>query len=452
LLIVQLTSKIKILIREIIMKSVLVVGGGGREHAIGYSVSEHVDAVFFAPGNGGTESIDNGFNIALKPSDHDQIVNFINERRIDLTIIGPEQPLIDGLADKINNHAVFGPSAEAAQLEGSKAFATIFMHKNKIPHPRTTIIDNSKILYETLDSINDNNAVDYVYKADGPAAGKGVVLPDNSSQAKQTLIGMYSGKLFNGAGKDCVLKQEKLHGPELSVFALCDGKNFQILPYVQDHKRLKDFDEGPNTGGMGAYAPVSDHLVNSDQKAKIDDIVLKTIKGTQEWKVPYKGVIFIGVMLAKERDNDPVVIEYNVRFGDPEAQVLFPLMQNAGINTYELLKSTAEGSMRPRTIRNLGGAALTICMAAEGYPNNPKTDDVIYGLDGKYNDILIQHGATSYKDDKIVTAGGRVLYITGLGNDIKTASANAKAAIGEHGVHFPGMQHRNDIGQQALSA
>jgi phosphoribosylamine--glycine ligase len=434
------------------MKSVLVVGGGGREHAIGYAVSEHVDAVFFAPGNGGTESIDNGFNIGFKPSEHGQIVNFINERRVDLTIIGPEQPLIDGLADKIYDHAVFGPTAEAAQLEGSKAFATFFMRKNNIPHPRTSIIDNAKILYESLDSINDKNALDFVYKADGPAAGKGVVLPDNSKEAKQTLMGMYSGKLFNGAGKDCVLKQEKLQGPELSVFALCDGKNFQILPYVQDHKRLKDFDEGPNTGGMGAYTPVPDYLVNPDQKAKIDDIVLKTIKGTQEWQTPYKGVIFIGIMLAKERDDDPVVIEYNIRFGDPEAQVLFPLMKHSGVNTYELLKSTAEGNMRPKTIRNLGGAALTICMAAEGYPDNTKTGEVIYGLDGKYNDILIQHGATSQLDDKIVTAGGRVLYITGLGNDIKTASANAKAAIGEHGVHFSEMQYRNDIGWQALDA
>jgi phosphoribosylamine-glycine ligase len=190
----QLTSKIKILIREILMKSVLVVGGGGREHAIGYAVSEHVDAVFFAPGNGGTESIDNGFNIGFKPSEHGQIVNFINERRVDLTIIGPEQPLIDGLADKIYDHAVFGPTAEAAQLEGSKAFATLFMRKNNIPHPRTSIIDNAKILYESLDSINDKNALDFVYKADGPAAGKGVVLPDNSKEAKQTLMGMYSGR------------------------------------------------------------------------------------------------------------------------------------------------------------------------------------------------------------------------------------------------------------------
>jgi phosphoribosylamine--glycine ligase len=434
------------------MKSVLVVGGGGREHAIGSAVSEHVDAVFYAPGNGGTESIYNGFNTGFSPSNHDQIVNFINERGVDLTIIGPEQPLIDGLADKIHDHAVFGPTAEAAQLEGSKAFATIFMQKNNIPHPKTTIINNAKMFYESLESINDKNAADYVYKADGPAGGKGVVLPVNSNEAQKTLMGMYIGNLFNGAGKDCVLKQERLHGPELSVFALCDGENFQILPYVQDHKRLKDFDKGPNTGGMGAYAPVPDHLVNSDQKVKIDDIVLKTIKGTQEWQKPYKGVIFIGIMLAEERGDDPVVIEYNVRFGDPEAQVLFPLMQRAGVNTYELLKSTAEGNMRPSTIRNVGGAALTICLAAEGYPDKPKTGDEIYGLDGKYNDVLIHHGSTSQLDSKIVTAGGRVLYITGIGNDIKTASVNAKAAIGEHGVHFREMQNRNDIGRQALNS
>jgi phosphoribosylamine--glycine ligase len=435
------------------MRSALIVDGGGRGHAIGHALSEHADAVFFAPGNAGTESIPNanGFNLAHSPFDHDQIVEFIVERNIDLTVIGPEQPLIDGLADKIHDHAVFGPSAEAAQLEGSKAFGVRFMIKNNIPHPKTTFLDNDRLRVETLKGLTDQNVNSYVFKADGPAAGKGVVLPSTAIEAERILQDMFSGKAFDGAGKECVLQQERLNGPELSVFVISDGENYFTLPYAQDHKRLKENDEGPNTGGMGAYAPVPDFLVNQDQVSKINEIVMNTVNGTNDFEKPYRGVIFIGIMLAEEYDGDPVVIEYNVRFGDPEAQVLFSMMQRTNVNTFELLKSAAEGNLRPNLIPKIGGAALTVCLAAEGYPDKPRTGDTIYGLDRDYKDVIIHHGGTAVNEGgRIITAGGRVLYVTGLGETLTDADDAIKPLIGEHGVHFRGMQHRNDIGYQAL--
>jgi phosphoribosylamine--glycine ligase len=433
------------------MRSALIVGGGGRESAIGQSISKNVDAVFFAPGNAGTELIDNGFNLPFGPNKFDLIEQHIKDFNIDLTVIGPEQPLIDGIADYLKDYSVFGPHAEAAQLEGSKATGMKFMVKNKIPHPKFTIIENDKLLNETLNSFNDNNAADSVLKANGPAGGKGVVLPETADGAKRTLLGMYDGTLFEGAGKGCVIKQERLSGPELSVHVICDGKNFYTLPYVQDHKRLKDLDEGPNTGGMGAYSPVPDYLVSPGQRAKIDEIVSKTVAGTKDFEQSFRGVFFIGIMLAEEYGGDPVVIEYNVRFGDPESEVLFPLMQRCGVNTFELLKSTAEGKLHPNLIPKIGGAALTICLAAEGYPESPIRGDEIYGLEGNYKDVIIHHGATAQEGDKIVTAGGRVIFITGLGDTVKIASGNAKAALGEQGVHFRGMQCRKDIGHWALS-
>jgi phosphoribosylamine--glycine ligase len=430
------------------VKEALIVGGGSREHAIGLAIANDVDIVSFAPGNAGTESFDNGFNLPFGPSDHEQIKNYIEKRNVNLTIIGPEQPLIDGLADKLEDYAVFGPSADAAKLEGSKAFATSFMQEFYIPHPRSWIIDKNNYQIGE-DVIRQRGAIELVLKADGPAGGKGVILPKGDEEAMGVLSDMLGGKLFGTAGETVVI-QERLTGPEVSVFVVTDGKNYKVLPYSQDHKRLLDNDKGPNTGGMGAYSPVPESIVTPEQELKIADIAEKTIQGAQEWRMPYKGVIYIGLMLAEEYNGNPVVIEYNVRFGDPEAQVVLPLMQRAGNNVYELLKSTAEGNLRASSIRKIGGAALSVGLVAEGYPHKPIEGDEIFGLDGKYQDVIIHHGGTAWRNEKIVTAGGRVLFVTGLGETVGQAAGNAYSATGNEGIHFRGMHYRKDIGNQAI--
>jgi phosphoribosylamine--glycine ligase len=430
-------------------RNVLIVGGGGREHQLGLSLANSVDNIYFAPGNAGTAAIENGTNLSMGPSDLDGIVAFVKERDCELTVVGPEQPLVDGLADQLEGHKVFGPSAEAAKLEGSKAFAVRFMREFGIPHPASDIIDNEVLKTRALLAATEKDVTKYVIKADGLAGGKGVVLPATQAEASDTLKGMFSGELFGGAGKECTVIQERLRGPEVSVFVISDGENFITLPLSQDHKRLKDNDEGPNTGGMGAYAPVPKSIFNSRQKEKIDEIVEKSIAGARLKGMPYKGVLYIGLMLAEEYDGDPVVMEYNVRFGDPEAQGVLPLLDRAGVDTYSLLHSSAEGNLRTSLIPEIGGAALTVCLAAEGYPDSPRKGDTIYGLNQNYPNVIIQHGGTKQQDENIVTAGGRVLYVTGLGETVTESAVGAYAAIGEHGIHFDGMQYRTDIGHQA---
>jgi phosphoribosylamine--glycine ligase len=369
-------------------RNVLIVGGGGREHQLGLSLANSVDNIYFAPGNAGTAAIENGTNLSMGPSDLDGIVAFVKERDCELTVVGPEQPLVDGLADQLEGHKVFGPSAEAAKLEGSKAFAVRFMREFGIPHPASDIIDNEVLKTRALLAATEKDVTKYVIKADGLAGGKGVVLPATQAEASDTLKGMFSGELFGGAGKECTVIQERLRGPEVSVFVISDGENFITLPLSQDHKRLKDNDEGPNTGGMGAYAPVPKSIFNSRQKEKIDEIVEKSIAGARLKGMPYKGVLYIGLMLAEEYDG-------------------------------------------------------------EGYPDSPRKGDTIYGLNQNYPNVIIQHGGTKQQDENIVTAGGRVLYVTGLGETVTESAVGAYAAIGEHGIHFDGMQYRTDIGHQA---
>ncbi len=429
-------------------RSTLIVGGGGREHQLGLSLTDSVDDIYFAPGNAGTATI--GENLPFGATDYFGINEFATSERPDLTIVGPEQPLVDGLVDRLKalELTVFGPNKIASRLEAHKAFAIQFMREFDIPHPKSQIINNefSRTLAEN--QIITTEANDLVYKANGLAGGKGVILPSNDSEALVTFNAMFAGELFNGAGKDCVIIQERLHGPEISLLVICDGKNYTTLPISQDHKRLKDNDEGPNTGGMGAYAPIPEAMINQKQQEKIDDIVKKSIEGTMQRNMLYKGVLYIGLMLAEEYHGDPVVMEYNVRFGDPEAQAVLPLLKQAGVDTYDLLHSTAEGKLRPDSTPKIGGAALTVCLAAKGYPEKPRKGDVIDGLEKEYPGVIIQHGGTEQQGENVVTAGGRVIYVTGLGETVDKAGQNSYAAIW-NGIHFDGMQYRGDIGWQA---
>jgi phosphoribosylamine--glycine ligase len=430
---------------------VLVVGGGGREYELArqLSLSDSVTRLYVAPGNAGTNRLAKTENVVLNPTDTQAVVDFAQKQAIGLVVIGPEAPLTAGLSDALRaqNIPVFGPSQQAAQLEASKAFAADFMARHAIPQPQQWTVRSQA---EALELVKDKPADSYVIKADGLASGKGVVLPETNEEAEATLAAMFSGQGFGGAGREAVVIQERLHGPEVSAFAVSDGTNFVLFPFTQDHKRLLDNDKGPNTGGMGAYAPLPESIVTPAIAQKIHKIAEQSIQGMAADGMPYQGVLFMGLMLARERGGDPVVIEYNVRFGDPEAEVLLPLLGEPGLNTADMLISAAGGdvsSIAPTVTP--AKAALTICLAAAGYPEQPRQGDVVEGLDKAYAGVIIHHAGTMQQGDTVVASGGRVLYVTGIGENVDEAAANAYAAIGPQAIHFEGMQYRRDIGYQA---
>jgi phosphoribosylamine--glycine ligase len=420
----------------------LIIGNGGREHAFVKSLGSDVK-IFISPGNAGTAIMPNVTNVTL-----DDPVAFAKENNVDFAIIGPDSFIAAGLADQFRaaNIPVFGASQAAGRLESSKSFASTFMERHGIPQPKSTTVHSVDELADDTDPLS------IVLKADGLALGKGVVLPETAEEAKTTLKEMLEGIGYEGAGKEGVVIQERLHGPEVSAFALTDGTNFVMLPFSQDHKRLKTGDIGPNTGGMGAYAPLPESIVSPEQAQKIHDIAKKTVDGMKADGTPYQSVIYIGLMLAEQRDGDPVVIEYNARFGDPETQVILTLLQDAGVDVYELLKST-DSTLNTSLLDGItfDKTAITVCVAASGYPESPRKGDEILGLDTTLPDGVFVHNAGTKLEDggKIVTNGGRVLYVTSVADDIDTAAVNAYSVIDENGIHFDGMQYRTDIGKQA---
>lgn len=433
-------------------KKILIVGNaagaGGREHAFGAAIaaSSDVSEVYFAPGNGGTSAV--GTNLDIR---QEEIAAWAGGNGIDLVIIGPEAPLVAGLADELRAKGlkVCGPSKTAARLEGSKSFAFKFMSEQGISQPPSKVVSNESEGLAAISKMGGSRTS--VIKADGLAGGKGVFLPDSDDEASQALKRIFSGKV-DKSGSTVVI-QKRLSGPEASVFVLSDGKEFYIIPVAaQDHKRLLDADKGPNTGGMGAYAPVPESILSSSRWQKVRDIAKKTIDGMAARGIPYQGILYIGLMLAEELNGDPVVIEYNVRFGDPEAQVLIPLLSRADVDIHALLRSTAEAGSLPSVSLpdKLNKAALSIVLAAPGYPESPRKGAEIKGLDTAYPDIEIYHAGTSEEGGRILAAGGRVLNITGFGKDIADARRAAYAAVGGRGVSFAGMQYRKDIGHQAI--
>jgi phosphoribosylamine--glycine ligase len=429
----------------------LVVGNGGREHAIAEQLALGVDRLIYTGTNAGIEPMPN----AHQAPDGVDVGDLAEHLQPDLTVIGPEKPLVDGLSNQLREAGltVFGPSQEAAQLEGSKLYARQFMQRHGIAAPGWQFASNlTEYMLYTHNIQSRGPHPNKVLKADGLAGGKGVVLPENWLEADELAKGMLSGELFDGAGKDGILIEERCHGPEVSMFVLSDGTNFRVLPFTQDHKRLGDGDTGPNTGGMGAYLMQPGQLT-AVQEEKLHEIARQSIEGMAAEGIPYKGVLYVGTMMAEERDGDPVVIEYNVRFGDPEAQVLMHLL---GEDTFDILRST-DGVLRDDLLSSsklLGQQALTYCLAADGYPVSPRKGDAIYGLDRDYDGVTIHHGGTKRVQGSVLTNGGRVLYVTGRGETLQQAATRAKAAIDpsgiEGGVHFLGMQYRSDIGYQAL--
>ncbi|MDM5271216.1 phosphoribosylamine--glycine ligase [Sulfurovum sp. zt1-1] len=420
---------------------VLIIGSGGREYSIGLALSkdENVEKIYFAPGNGATDAL--GENLAI--SDFNALADFVEKNGIELTIVGPEAPLVEGIVDvfKERNLTIFGPTAKAAQLEGSKIFMKNFLARHGVP---TAKYIETNSLQEAYDFINTMTAP-IVVKADGLCGGKGVIIAQSQDEAKQAAGEMLSGNSFGDAGTSIVV-EEFLDGYELSVFAICDGKDYVVLPAAQDHKRLLNNDQGPNTGGMGAYAPTP--LVNDDIYAKLDERVIKpTLKGMQEEGMPFTGVLFIGVMVV---NGDPIILEYNVRFGDPECEELMPLLKSPAS---ELFYKAATGDLANAKIEFHDKYAVGVVMASKDYPyKNSEPAEII--IDDIYHEEINENAHISFagvsrgEDGKLYATGGRVLVCVGIGDSIKEAQQRAYMLVGQ--VHYAGKQCRTDIAYQAL--
>ena len=421
---------------------VLIVGSGGREYSIGYALKndENVDKIYFAPGNGATDEL--GENIAIK--DFNELADFAKEKGIDLTVVGPEDPLVNGIVDvfKEQGLTIFGPSKAAAQLEGSKVFMKNCLKKYGIPTAK--YIETSS-LEEATDFINTMSEP-IVVKADGLCAGKGVIIAQTKQEAIDAAKGMLSGESFGEAGSKIVV-EEFLDGYELSIFAVCDGKDYVVLPAAQDHKRLLDNDEGPNTGGMGAYVPTP--LIDDELYKKVEDRVIKpTLKGLEEDGMPFSGVLFIGLMIV---NNEPYVLEYNVRFGDPECEELMVLFESP---VSDMLLKAATGNLKEAEVKFKENTyAVGVVLASKNYPYSSSepaeiiVDEIVHE-DLKNNTYIAYAGVSRDEDGKLLATGGRVLVCVGLGNSIKEARDRAYMLVGQ--VHFVGKKCRTDIAYQAL--
>ncbi len=418
---------------------IMVVGSGGREYSIGLALQkdEAVSELFFAPGNGATSML--GTNVTCK--DYEELSDFAKNHHIDLTIVGPEDALVDGIVDifKAKGLVIFGASKAAAQLEGSKIFMKNFLLRYGIPTAK---------FIETSDASKANAFIDtlslpIVVKADGLCAGKGVIIAQSKDEAKSAVADMLSGKSFGDAGLGVVV-EEFLDGYELSLFVICDGVDYKILPAAQDHKRLLDGDIGPNTGGMGAYAPTP--LIDDVLYKKVEERVIRpTLEGMQKENAPFEGVLFIGLMIV---NNEPIVLEYNVRFGDPECEIIMPLLKTPAS---ELFYKAATKNLKNLSIEFFNTYAIAVVMASENYPyGSSKPAEIIVdkmayeGLEHTH----ISYAGVTREDDKLYATGGRVLLCVGVGESIHEARERAYLLCGQ--VHFAGKQFRSDIAYQAL--
>ena len=415
----------------------MIVGSGGREHALGWKLSQVSGReLLFAQGNTGTGLI--GENLPVATNDVNTIVKEAHKRDIDLIVVGPENSLEKGLVDVAQEKGlnIFGPSQKAARLETSKSFASEFMWRHNIPSAKYHVSHSIK----DAQGFIDNSPWPLVIKADGLAAGKGVILPESKKEAMQTVIRMMETREFGKAG-ETIIFQERLTGSEVSIIAFSDGKTIVPLLPSQDYKRINDNDQGPNTGGMGTYAPVP--FVNTELMQQIHSTILQpTVDGMGKEGNPYKGVLYAGLMLT---ENGPKVLEFNARFGDPETQPLMMLLQS---ELAPILLSCIKGTLEPDQIQFRPGAAVCVILSSKGYPKNPEKGKIITGLKTiKDPNVQIFHAGTITKDGRIVTNGGRVLGITTYGEDIASAAWLAYLTIGKSGVMFDGMHYRRDIGK-----
>lgn len=418
--------------------NVLIIGSGGREHALAWKVAQSakLTKLYIAPGNPGTAAL--GENALVKVEDHAAIVQLCQEKQIDFVIVGPEVPLAAGIADDLRNAGfkVFGPSKAAAEIEASKSFSKAFMLRHNIPTARYQAFSNFDAALSYLQSL------DYpvVIKASGLAAGKGVIVPENAAEAEAALRQVMLDHEFGAAGDEVVI-EERMSGPEVSLIAFADGKIAKAMVPAQDHKRVFDGDQGPNTGGMGAYAPVP--VCPPEMVAELTHSILQpAIDGLRAEGRPFVGALYAGLMLTTD---GPRVIEFNCRFGDPETQVIMPLLDS---DILDIFVACADGRLADVDIRWSDGAAACVVLASGGYPGKYAGGIEIKGLDSDSTNAFTFHAGTKSVDGKTVTAGGRVLCVSGWGNSIREALDAAYGAIGP--ISFDGMHYRKDIGQRAI--
>ncbi len=419
---------------------VLVIGSGGREHALAWKAAQSasVEKVYCVPGNPGIAQI--AECVPMDISDNDALVAFALENKIDLTIVGPEVPLANGVVDafRAKGLAIFGPTQAAAQIEGSKSFAKDLMKKYGIPTAAFEVFTDA----EAAKAYIVEQGAPIVIKADGLAAGKGVVVAMTLDEALEAIDMMMCDQAFGSAGCQVVV-EEFLTGEEASILTFCDGTTIVPMISSQDHKRAYDNDEGPNTGGMGTYAPAP--VVTADVLARVQKEILEpTVAAMKAEGMPYTGCLYAGLMIT---ENGPKVIEFNARFGDPETQVVLPLLDS---DMAEVMMACVNGNLADLDIQWKDGAAVCVVMAAGGYPQGYRKGDVISGLD-KAADLgaTVFHAGTAAKDGNIVTNGGRVLGVTAIGTDIQKAVDNAYEAV--KSIHFDDVHYRNDIAYRAIA-
>lgn len=420
--------------------NVLLIGNGGREHAIAWKLaqSKQISRLFIAPGNPGTAKC--GVNIDIKADDHDKLLAFAKDNKVGFAVIGPEDPLAAGIVDRFEEAGIkaFGPSGAAAQLEADKAFAKQIMKANAIPTAESRTFDNFQDAKAYIASRDE--AV--VIKAAGLAKGKGVFVCDEPSEGIIAAEKIMQDKIFGNAGAK-ILVEDKLLGEEASILAFVDGRNIYVLESSQDHKPVGDSDTGPNTGGMGAYSPapvVTDKLMEQITR----EILVPIIDGMNKNATPYKGILYAGIMITQ---GGPRVLEFNVRFGDPETQ---PILARLKSDLLDAMLATCEGRLDKITLEWDSRPAVCVVMASGGYPDDYEKGKVITGLEDaeKMRDVVVFHAGTAEKDGKIVTSGGRVLGVTALGNNIAEAQARAYEAVEK--IRFEKAYYRKDIADKAI--
>ena len=418
---------------------VLVIGSGGREHALVWKLAQSpkVEKIYGAPGNPGIAQIGECVNIS--PTDIKGLADFAEKEGVDLTVVGPEAPLVAGIVDEFENRGlkIFGPSKEAAKLEGSKAFSKEMMKKYGVPTADFEVFDDP----EKAKKYIKEKGAPIVVKADGLAAGKGVVVAQSVEEAIEAIDRIMIEKVFGDAGNRVVV-EDCLFGEEASYLVVTDGENFIPLATAQDHKAVFDGDRGPNTGGMGAYSPAP--VLSEEMEKEVQERVIKPIlRGMKEEGHPFKGILYAGLMITEE---GPKVLEFNVRFGDPEAQVILRRLRT---NLVDICQSVIEGKLID-SLEWIPETAICVVLASKGYPGKYEKGKVITGIEEaeKIDNVVVFHAGTAIKDGELVTNGGRVLNVTALGKDIVEARENVYKAIEK--VHFDGMHYRKDIGLKAL--
>ena len=429
---------------------VLVVGGGGREHALAWklSQSERIQKVYVAPGNGGTARDANLFDVPI--TDVKALREWAQQEKIDLTVVGPEGPLAAGIVDEFRAHAmkIFGPTKAAAQLESSKAFSKAFMLRHGIPTALYQSFTDVALAHAYVDKMG----APIVVKADGLAAGKGVVVAMTATEAHEAIdfmlldnsLGVVHNAGADGAAVPRVVIEEFLQGEEASFIVLCDGKNVVALATSQDHKRLLDHDEGPNTGGMGAYSPAP--VVTAQVHARaMREVIMPTIKGMEKDGIPYTGFLYAGLMI--DEQGQPKTLEFNCRMGDPETQ---PIMMRLKSDLVEVMLAATSEKLDTVELEWDRRTALGVVMAAAGYPMNPRKGDVISGLPKDELDAMVFHAGTTAKEGQTLSSGGRVLCVTVLADSVKQAQHKAYEVA--KGIHFDGQQYRRDIGFRAIKS